>query len=579
MKFAEALKLTQSRRPSDAPCLAVALACGCTAHHLRVFLDAHLRTLLPDREVTVQTGLFGDVLGNLERFADAPTDGLAVVLEWQDLDPRLGIRHCGDWSLEALSDIQDTVERQAARLEKALTAAAANAPVALCLPTLPLPPLAIPPGWLLSEFEAHVRSRLYSLAAQVSRHPRIRIVHPQRLDGTSPPGDRLDVRSEWLSGFPYRMPHASKVAELLARLLVPPAVKKGLITDLDDTLWRGLVGEVGAEAVSWSLDGHSHGHALYQQMLHSLSESGVLLAVASRNDPGTVEAAMRRPDLLVRRDRLFPVEAHWGPKSESVGRILRAWNVGAESVVFVDDSPLELAEVQAAHPEIEAVPFPKDQDQAVYDLVARLRDLFGKPAVREEDRLRLATLRSAAEAAQAASGREADRDDLLRGLGAEIVVARDREPPDPRALELVNKTNQFNLNGRRWTEGEWQAYSREPGAFVYVVAYKDRFGPLGKVAVLCGRHEADALHVAAFVLSCRAFSRRIEHQCLRLLFDEFAALSIVLDFRATARNGPMREFLAELLPGPPDGEVALSKAQFLDKCPPLYHHVRVAAHG
>src|SRR5262249_6873571 len=156
--------------------------------------------------------------------------------------------------------------------------------------------------------------------------------------------------------------------------------------------------------------------------------------------PGRVEEAFRRGDLLLKPESAFPVEANWGPKSESVRRILRTWNVGADSVVFVDDSPLELAEVKAAHPAVEAIAFPKGKDQEVYALLTQLRDLFGKPAVRDEDRLRLDSLRRAAEFADGAS--ESDQDDFLRGVEATVTVESGEGPIDGRALELVNKTNQ-----------------------------------------------------------------------------------------------------------------------------------------
>ncbi len=398
MKFADALHATRAEPPAGARPLSVALACGCTANTLQIFLTARLRTLFPDRRVTVETGLYGDCLGNLDRLRLPARDGVAVVVEWADLDPRLGLRQTGGWSPTSLPDILDSFDGQAARFLAAVERAAEDGPVAVCLPTLPLPPVAFTPGWILSDFETHLRARLSALAAQLASVRNVRLVNPQRLDQLSPLAERLDVKSDLLSGFPYRTGHASAVAGMLASLLQSAAPKKGLITDLDDTLWRGLLGEVGADGVSWSLDRHSHAHALYQQMLQSLADSGVLVALASKNDPARVEEAFRRSDLLLKRDRLFPVEASWGPKSESVGRILRAWNVGADSVVFIDDSPLELAEVQAAHPGIETILYPKDHDQAVYDLLIRLRDLFGKTAVREEDRLRRESLRRAASA-------------------------------------------------------------------------------------------------------------------------------------------------------------------------------------
>ena len=163
---------------------------------------------------------------------------------------------------------------------------------------------------------------------------------------------------------PYTTEHADKLASLLALALVPPAPKKGIISDLDDTLWDGIVGEAGADAVTWDLAGHAHMHGLYQKLLASLADSGTLIGVASKNDPAVVAKAFERKDLLLRPEQVFPIEVHWNAKSGSVARILEAWNIAADSVIFVDDSPMELAEVAAAHPGIECVLFPKNDHKA-----------------------------------------------------------------------------------------------------------------------------------------------------------------------------------------------------------------------
>ena len=192
-----------------------------------------------------------------------------------------------------------------------------------------------------------------------------------------------------MAGLPYTIDHADRLALSFAQLLMPPPPKKGLITDLDNTLWAGIAGEVGPEAVSWDLDSKTQPHGLYQQLLSALADQGVLIAVASKNDPEVVETVFRRHDIVLPRDRVFPVEAHWNAKSESVARILEAWNIDADSVVFVDDSPSELAEAKAAHPSIECIPFDAKNYAEFHRLLYRVRDLFAKHIVTEEDGLRL----------------------------------------------------------------------------------------------------------------------------------------------------------------------------------------------
>jgi FkbH-like protein len=116
----------------------------------------------------------------------------------------------------------------------------------------------------------------------------------------------------------------------------------------------------------------------------------VLIGVASKNDPALVECAFDRSDLLISRSDIFLFEVHWSRKSESVKRILGTWNVAADSVVFIDDSPMEVAEVKAALPEVECIVFPKSDYQGILGLLKYLRGVFGKPFLTEDDTVRLA---------------------------------------------------------------------------------------------------------------------------------------------------------------------------------------------
>ena len=559
--------------------IAVFLACGCTPLHLETFLAAQMQERFRERRIKVSHGLYGDILGNLDRMQSAAPDAGAVVLEWPDFDPRLGIRRLGGWGPADLPEILDSVRAQADRISTAIERISKYVSLAICQPTLPLPPVSYLPGGQAGAFELRLQECLGSFCAHLVNESNVKFVNVQRLDRLSPPNERLDVKAELFSGFPYRLPHASAMAELLVDLVGPPVAKKGLITDLDDTLWRGILGEVGVEGVSWDLDHHSHLHGLYQQLLRSLSEAGVLIAVASKNDPAFVEQALEREDLILPPKLLFPMDIHWGPKSESIERILRAWNIGADSVVFVDDSPMELAEVKAAHPEIECLLFPTDREQAVYELLEQLRDLFGKDNFSHEDSIRMESIRQASMLMEVSGSSDGLPNDFLEQAEGEIAVNFSKEPQDPRALELVNKTNQFNLNGRRIVEGAWRARLKKAEYFMLLVAYQDKYGPLGKIAVLSGFMEAEALWVDTWVMSCRAFSRRIEHKCLDLLFDEFGVEEIVLKFQPTPRNGPMQEFLAAFQSGASNEEFHLSKKMFDQHCPRLFHHVKELAIG
>ncbi len=579
MKLIDALAVIRRPLPENAPLLRVSLACGFTPLHLETFLTAGLRERSPVERVEVTTGLFGDLAGNIEGIRSADGDVLVAVIEWQDLDLRLGIRNLGGWRVAELPDIVKSAHRMLARLEKAILTAAASIPSYISVPTLPLPPLFTTPSQQASAYELELRQAVSSFAASLATHARIRILSASHVDEISPPAARFDIQSELSAGFPYQLSHASAVAELLAALIRNPSAKKGLITDLDETLWSGILGENGVDGISWHLDQQAHIHGLYQQFLASLASAGILTAVASKNDPALVQQAFEREDLLIDNQSLYPIDVHWGPKSESVRRILKTWNIAADSVVFIDDSPMELAEVTAVFPGMECLAFPKTDYQAFWQMLRRLRDAFGKAIVSEEDSIRLDSIRAASHLHHSSNGEGTSLDSFLQDAQASVAISFGKEKEDHRAFELINKTNQFNLNGKRLTESSWMAYLNDPTTFLMTVSYEDKYGALGKIAVLLGRMRGTAAIINYWVMSCRAFSRRIEHQCLSWLFQNFDLQEITFAYQPTDRNKPIQDFLASITTTPLTGDVRVLRIGFSGKCPSLFHQAKATVNA
>lgn len=555
------------------------LITGFTPLHLETFVKAYARRRFPESDAAVNVGLFGDLVGNLQRAAGRFSQGAIIVIEWSDLDERLGFRASAGWGRHVLSDILQQVNAKLPVLSERISGLAQAMPVAVVAPTLPLPPLTHMPPDEASKFDLQLHGGILGLLNELSSMPGVRIVSEDALDRMSPAADRHDIKMDLYSGFPYTVSHASFIAEMALRCLFPATPKKGLITDLDETLWKGILGDVGVAGVSWSLEDHSQIHALYQQLVSSLAESGVLVAVASKNDPDLVREAFQRRDILLKDAHVFPIEAHWGRKSESVGRILRCWNIGAADVVIVDDSRMELAEVAEKYPDINCLYFPAHDPAAIVQVLHQLRSYFGKREIREEDHLRLQSVRASASAAEEEKGTRASADFLAK-LDAKLCVEFSSLPEAGRALELVNKTNQFNLNGQRYNETAWREYFKIPGAFLVTASYEDRFGPLGKIAVLAGRAGSQRVQVDVWVMSCRAFSRQIEFQILQRLYEKFGPCDIDFLFRPTERNGPLQEFFKTFFSeGLPQDGLRLSAELFAQHRPQLFHAVIEQDHG
>jgi FkbH-like protein len=570
MTLIEALEIM--KQPAAAsPSLRVLLACGFTPLHLQTFLAAHLRKVRSTHPVEVTTGLFGDLAGNLERLDSERYNAVAAAIEWTDLDPRLGVRTLGGWQLEKLPDILECSARSLERLAHALQHI--PVPTTVSLPTLPLPPLFCNGTTRSSAEELVLKRQVAAFAETISRERRIVVISQQKLDERSPVAGRFDLRTEIMQGFPYKTAHASAIGELMAELIVRSQPKKGLITDLDDTLWGGILGEQGVDGIQWHLEEHAQLHGLYQQFLASLASAGTLIAVASKNDPDLAAKAFEREDLLLPKESVYPVEANWNRKSESVQQILRKWNILPDSVVFVDDSPMELAEVQSAFPEMECVLFPKRDYAAFWTMLEHLRDRFGKPFVTEEDSLRLQSLRNSAALEGPLETEQVSMSDFLRAAEGRLTFVHGVPAGDTRAFELVNKTNQFNLNSIRYDEAAWSKLARDPHVRVITVSYEDKFGKLGRIAVMLGTVEGKRMTLESWVMSCRAFSRRIEFHCLEYLYERLGMEEIVFRGVKTDRNGPLVEFLEGLTDDTVHPSLHLPKAAFLSRAPERPHHI------
>jgi FkbH-like protein len=579
MKLIEAFDIVRRNDAREAPEFSAYLACGFNPLHLPAFLAAELSLALPERRVVISQGLFGDFWGNLEKAAEKRRDSIVVILDWADLDPRLGLRGLGSWAPASLSDILLNVRNRVAQFVDVLKRIAGSSPTVVCFPTLTMQPVSYFPGSQASSFELELRQHVSTMNLQASRIPNVRIVSDARLDQLSPRENRHDVKSDVLFGYPYKLPHASVIAKLTATLIQPPPPKKGLITDLDDTLWKGILGEDGVGGISWDLDNHSHMHGVYQRFLQSLSETGILIGAASKNAPESVAAALEREDLILPSRALFPVEANWGMKSESVKRILKTWNIGPDAIVFIDDSPMELAEVKAVHPGIECILFPRDNPQEISELLYRLRDLFGKNSILEEDLIRSQSIRRSREIETHNSSAQGYEEEFLRQSEAELTFSFVKSPLDPRALELVNKTNQFNLNGKRYTEAAWSDYVNQSDTIILMAAYRDKYGPLGKIAVLAGKVNRERLSLDVWVMSCRAFSRRIEHKCLGELFKKVDVEEIEFDYEPTPKNGPITGFLFACLGKPPQAHCRLRREKFEEHRFETFQRVSEAVNG
>jgi FkbH-like protein len=320
--------------------------------------------------------------------------------------------------------------------------------------------------------------------------------------------------------------------------------RKLLIVDLDDTLWGGIVGDLGWEQLR--LGGHDPvGEAFvdFQRALKSLSERGVLLGIASKNEEAVaLEAIRRHPEMVLTPSDFVGWRIDWSDKAANIVDLVADLNLGLESVVFIDDDPAERARVRAALPEVLVPEWPANKMRYASSLQS-LR-CFDVPSMSDEDRSR--TQAYAAERKREDLRRElASLESWIESLDLRVRVEELSTENLPRATQLLNKTNQMNLSTRRLTEPEFARWAQEGGHRVWTFRVSDRFQDAGLTGIASLDVSEATGRIVDFVLSCRVFSRNIERVMLAVLVDgarAHGARTVEAVYEPTPRNKPCLEF-------------------------------------
>lgn len=319
--------------------------------------------------------------------------------------------------------------------------------------------------------------------------------------------------------------------------------RKLVVLDLDDTLWGGIVGDVGWEGLR--LGGHDpRGEAFcaFQRALMALSRRGVILGIVSKNTESVaLEAIQRHPDMVLRLSDFAGWRINWQDKAANVAALATELRLGLDAVVFIDDSPVERARLRQALPDVLTPDWPSDS--MLYEHALKELDCFEGIAVSDEDRRR--TEMYVTERARRQGATTGDLADYLRSLELRVLVEPLSRVNLERACQLLNKTNQMNLKTRRFTEREYWEWAQDSAHRVFTFRVADRFGEYGLTAVAGVTMKGGIALVDDFVLSCRVMGRGVEEAVLHVLV-EHARLERCTSLHAhlvpSSRNEPCRQF-------------------------------------
>ncbi|SFE35912.1 type I polyketide synthase [Streptomyces mirabilis] len=398
---------------------------------------------------------------------------------------------------------------------------------------------------------AHAQDRFArwerEIADELAEVPGIAVLRPDDWTRCHAVEEPFDERTERIAHLPFTPHFQAAVALCLADVVraVRRPAPKVIAVDGDETLWGGVAGEVGPEAVD--LTGP---RALLARRLLQWRAAGALLALVSNNDEATVRAVLDRPDSLLKAEHFSVLSATWGPKSARLAEAARTLGLGPDSFLFLDDNPVEIAGVRSGLPEVLSVTCPPSAELGAF--LGRLWPLVPAASTAEDAlRARFYEQERDRDAVRAQAGFE----EFLAQLELEVDIRTLSGADVERAEQLVRRTNQFTLWARSADGGDLGRW-RERGE-VWTAAARDRFGDYGQIGLLALRADGDQLDVLAWLMSCRALGRGVEERLLRWLADradELGCVKVRLTAERTPRNIPARRLLAALGGGDQEDE-------------------------
>ena len=357
---------------------------------------------------------------------------------------------------------------------------------------------------------------------------------------------------EWnFAKLPFSQDFVPLYADHVCRLL---AAQRGLsrrclVVDLDNTLWGGAIGDDGLQGILIGQgDPVAEAHYNLQQYLVTLREGGIVLAVSSKNEEDAARLPFREhPDMLLREDHFAVFRANWNDKATNIQAIAASLSLGLDAIVFVDDNPFERELVRRALPGV-AVPEMPD-DPALYARTLAAAGYFEAVTYSEEDRKRASYYAANAERVKLQQ-QVGDVASYLASLKMEIDLQPFNEIGRSRIAQLINKSNQFNLTTRRYTENDVAQFERDPSLLTLQVRLRDRLGDNGMISVvICRWVDAEVGEIDTWLMSCRVLGRGVEQAVLCELLEHARRRGIRIlrgAYIPTGRNKLVEQHYAKL---------------------------------
>jgi FkbH-like protein len=359
-----------------------------------------------------------------------------------------------------------------------------------------------------------------------------------------------------------------ELASVMARLLRPAV--RAVAIDLDDTMWGGLVGEIGPEGLDLDPDGTGRPFIELQRLLLDISSRGIPLAVVSKNDADVARRPFaERTEMLLSLDSFVRFDASWRPKYEAITDLAKQLNIGVDSICFLDDSPKERDEARRMLPSLIVPELPLLPSKRVEHLLRS--KLFMTPKVSDEDLLRVDYFK------RSAVPPPADLEEYISSLSMTLDAMRIDSSNIDRSLSLLHKTNQFNLTLWRPAPAELSDFVNDPSNYAYAFRLKDNVGDAGIISVLLAKKSSFGVQLVGWVLSCRVFNRGVEWAVAEHFakwVSQLGGASVAAPFSVGPRNAMIADVLTSI--GLEPGEINDSVTWFsCERLSSPTHHIKI----
>jgi FkbH-like protein len=323
--------------------------------------------------------------------------------------------------------------------------------------------------------------------------------------------------------------------------------KKALIFDCDNTLWGGILGEDGFDNIEMSVETKTGSiFAEIQAMALSLSKQGVLICLCSKNNIDDVNSVINaHPDMQLKEEFIAIKKVNWSDKMTNIKKISKELNIGLDSLVFVDDSSFEINLIKEQLPEVTVLQVP----EKLYKYPEILREnlgLFYNLAITEEDSKKIKMYKHQV-TRESSKNKFNDIESYLSSLGLKISIFKDDKSIISRMSQMSQKTNQFNLVTKRYTDGDIQNFINDSNSDVYTLSVTDKYGDSGitGLCIILFDNSKKSAEIDTFLMSCRIIGRNIEFAFMDFIIDKLKkkkVLKLKAKYIKTKKNNQVEKF-------------------------------------